>query len=104
MLGKVEVRLYDERITEQRRDAAQVARCVEEVGVVAVTVPGVREPGLQGRAVRREGQEREPDRQRERREEPAARVGEDVCIDDDKNIYVCQWNAEKTYPIKLERV
>ena len=28
----------------------------------------------------------------------------DVCIDDDKNIYVCQWNAEKTYPIKLERV
>ena len=28
----------------------------------------------------------------------------DVCIDDDKNIYVCQWNAEKTYPVKLERV
>ncbi|MEZ4699348.1 MAG: 6-bladed beta-propeller [Rhodothermales bacterium] len=28
----------------------------------------------------------------------------DVCIDDDENIYVCQWNAEKTYPIKLERV
>ena len=28
----------------------------------------------------------------------------DVCIDDDKNIYVCQWNANKTYPIKLERV
>lgn len=28
----------------------------------------------------------------------------DVCIDDDKNIYVCQWNAKKTYPIKLERV
>lgn len=28
----------------------------------------------------------------------------DVCIDDDKNIYVCQWNAGKTYPIKLERV
>ena len=28
----------------------------------------------------------------------------DVCIDDDKNIYVCQWNAEKSYPIKLERV
>ena len=30
--------------------------------------------------------------------------GHDVCIDDDKNIYVCQWNANKTYPIKLERV
>lgn len=28
----------------------------------------------------------------------------DVCIDHDKNIYVCQWNANKTYPIKLERV
>ena len=28
----------------------------------------------------------------------------DVCIDDDKNIYVCQWNAEKSYPIKLERI
>ena len=28
----------------------------------------------------------------------------DVCIDEDKNIYVCQWNANKTYPIKLERV
>ncbi|MBJ6366661.1 NHL repeat-containing protein [Snuella sedimenti] len=28
----------------------------------------------------------------------------DVCIDNDKNLYVCQWNAHKTYPIKLERV
>ncbi|WP_254411904.1 6-bladed beta-propeller [Dyadobacter diqingensis] len=28
----------------------------------------------------------------------------DVCIDQDKNIYVCQWNAKKTYPVKLERV
>lgn len=28
----------------------------------------------------------------------------DVCIDNDKNIYVCQWNASKTYPVKLERV
>lgn len=28
----------------------------------------------------------------------------DVCIEEDKNIYVCQWNANKTYPIKLERV
>ncbi len=28
----------------------------------------------------------------------------DVCIDGDKNIYVCQWNANQTYPIKLERV
>lgn len=28
----------------------------------------------------------------------------DVCVDDDKNLYVCQWNANKTYPVKLERV
>ncbi len=28
----------------------------------------------------------------------------DVCIDGDKNIYVCQWNAKATYPVKLERV
>lgn len=27
----------------------------------------------------------------------------DVCIDQDENIYVCQWNAGKTYPIKLIR-
>jgi len=30
--------------------------------------------------------------------------GHDVCVDEDKNIYVCQWNADKTYPVKLERV
>ena len=28
----------------------------------------------------------------------------DVCIDEDKNIYVCQWNADGAYPTKLERV
>ena len=30
--------------------------------------------------------------------------GHDVCIDNDKNIYICQWNADNTYPVKLERV
>ncbi|MCH5597493.1 NHL repeat-containing protein [Niabella ginsengisoli] len=30
--------------------------------------------------------------------------GHDVCVDDDKNVYVCQWNANQTAPIKLERV
>lgn len=30
--------------------------------------------------------------------------GHDVCVDEDKNVYVCQWNANKTYPVKLERV
>jgi len=28
----------------------------------------------------------------------------DVCIDDDKNLYVCQWNADKVYPYKLHRL
>ncbi len=36
--------------------------------------------------------------------EPIFNHCHDVCIDDDKNIYVCQWNANKTYPIKLERI
>lgn len=27
-----------------------------------------------------------------------------LCLDEDGNIYVAQWNAERTYPIKLERV
>lgn len=37
-------------------------------------------------------------------EKPIFNHCHDVCIDGDKNIYVCQWNANKTYPIKLERV
>jgi len=28
----------------------------------------------------------------------------DVCIDNDENIYVAQWNSGQTYPIKLTRV
>lgn len=28
----------------------------------------------------------------------------DVCVDNDKNIYVAQWNSGKVYPIKLARV
>jgi hypothetical protein len=30
--------------------------------------------------------------------------GHDVCIDEDQSIYVCQWNANKTTPVKLSRV
>jgi hypothetical protein len=37
-------------------------------------------------------------------ETPVFKHCHDICIDDDKNLYVCQWNANKTYPIKLERV
>ncbi|MEM1320526.1 MAG: 6-bladed beta-propeller [Bacteroidota bacterium] len=28
----------------------------------------------------------------------------DVCVDDEENLYVAQWNAGKSYPIKLLRV
>jgi len=28
----------------------------------------------------------------------------DVCIDEDENLYIAQWNAGQTYPIKLYRV
>lgn len=28
----------------------------------------------------------------------------DVCVDNDKNLYIAQWNSGRTYPIKLERV
>ncbi|MEM6644433.1 MAG: 6-bladed beta-propeller [Bacteroidota bacterium] len=30
--------------------------------------------------------------------------GHDVCVDEDKNLYVCQWNANQTPPLKLKRV
>lgn len=28
----------------------------------------------------------------------------DVCVDDDENLYVAQWNSGQTYPIKLTRI
>lgn len=37
-------------------------------------------------------------------EKPVFQHCHDVCVDGDKNIYVCQWNANKTYPVKLERI
>ncbi|MEM6689912.1 MAG: 6-bladed beta-propeller [Planctomycetota bacterium] len=30
--------------------------------------------------------------------------GHDVCVDRDKNLFVCQWNANQTPPLLLERV
>ncbi len=30
--------------------------------------------------------------------------GHDVCIDEDQSVYVCQWNANRTTPVKLTRV
>jgi len=37
-------------------------------------------------------------------DEPVFRHCHDVCMDTDENLHVCQWNANRTYPIKLERV
>ena len=35
---------------------------------------------------------------------PIFRHPHDVCVDDDENLYVAQWNSGNTYPIKLVRV
>ncbi len=37
-------------------------------------------------------------------DDPVFKHCHDVCVDEDKNLYVCQWNAGKSYPIKLERI
>ena len=37
-------------------------------------------------------------------EQPVFKHCHDVCIDSDKNLYVCQWNADKVYPYKLHRI
>ncbi|WP_373515127.1 6-bladed beta-propeller [Persicitalea sp.] len=37
-------------------------------------------------------------------EQPVFKHCHDVCVDNDKNLYVCQWNAGGVYPYKLERV
>ena len=37
-------------------------------------------------------------------DQPIFKHCHDVCIDEDKNIFVAQWNAGNTYPIMLERV
>ncbi|MCY4159264.1 MAG: 6-bladed beta-propeller [Bacteroidetes bacterium] len=36
--------------------------------------------------------------------EPIFNHCHDVCVDKDENLYICQWNAGQTYPIKLERI
>lgn len=35
---------------------------------------------------------------------PVFQHGHDVCVDDEKNLYVCQWRANYTPPVKLTRV
>ena len=36
--------------------------------------------------------------------DPVFNHGHDVCVDDEQNLYVCQWNANHTSPVKLTRV
>ncbi|SDJ90205.1 hypothetical protein SAMN05421823_101374 [Catalinimonas alkaloidigena] len=36
--------------------------------------------------------------------QPVFKHCHDVCVDRDQNLYVCQWNADHTYPIMLERI
>ncbi len=37
-------------------------------------------------------------------DQPIFKHCHDVCIDNDENLYVCQWNAGKVYPYKLHRI
>ena len=38
------------------------------------------------------------------RQEPVFDHGHDVCVLENGDVIVCQWNAGQTYPIKLEKV
>ncbi len=37
-------------------------------------------------------------------DQPVFKHCHDVCIDNDKNLYVCQWNSGGVYPYKLHRI
>ncbi|MEM9143637.1 MAG: 6-bladed beta-propeller [Bacteroidota bacterium] len=37
-------------------------------------------------------------------DQPVFKHCHDICVDRDKNLYVCQWNAGGVYPYKLHRV
>src|SRR5581483_12501053 len=54
--------LERERVAEEPDHAPEVARAVEEVGILRRFVVGAREPGLEERSTRRDGEEGEPDR------------------------------------------
>lgn len=42
--------------------------------------------------------------QRLRQADPIFSHCHDVCVDEDENLYVCQWNSNGVYPIKLQRI
>lgn len=37
-------------------------------------------------------------------DQPVFKHCNEVCVDGDKNLYICQWNAGGVYPYKLHRV
>jgi peptidylamidoglycolate lyase len=37
-------------------------------------------------------------------DQPVFLHGHDVCVDDQDDLYVCQWNADHVYPYKLHRI
>ena len=68
--GQAERRLQEERIAQQRDQAAEVAGGVEEIGIARIGMAGAGEPGLQQRRVGGDGHERQADRHREHGELP----------------------------------
>ncbi len=65
-----EHRLQQHRIGQQRQEAADIGGGIEEIWIGAVGVTGADEPRLQQRVVRRQREERQPDRDREQAEQP----------------------------------
>jgi hypothetical protein len=65
-----EHRLQQHRIGQQREEAADVGRGVEEIRIGAGGMAGAHEPGLQQRVVGGEREERQADRDQEQAEQP----------------------------------
>ena len=68
--GERDERLDQDRIRQQREEAADIAGGIEEIRIVRGRMVGAREPCLQQRRVGGEREERQPDRDREQAEQP----------------------------------
>ncbi len=76
LLPQPERRLDDQRIGEQRDEAAQVAGRVEKIRVPCALHIRGRIPPLQHGRARREREERQPDRDEQRQEQPGDRMAQ----------------------------
>jgi hypothetical protein len=65
-----EHRLEQNGIGQEREEAADVRRRIEEIRIVTLRMPGAHEPRLQQRIVGRKREERQADRHREQAEQP----------------------------------